>query len=79
MGKAGRVGFPVLPIKRNHGHIQVHPVIQRPPGNRKAIRIGARDVETFDAAGLAEQVFRFAGIEGVLAEIVLTLKKPEPA
>ena len=71
------VEFPVAPVEIPNVN----------PGNRfrfeaadidtDAIRVGARDVERFDAAVGAETVPGDAGIEGVGGEVILSLQEVE--
>ena len=70
MRQCCRIGFPVLAVKLVDGDIKVHPIIQAPPGYGKTVWVGARDVETLYAAGLAEAMFRATRIERVLRKVV---------
>ena len=77
MGEGARIGFPVLAVKFIDSHIEIHPIIQAPPGHGEAVLVGPRHIEALYPAGLTKAVFRAARIERIFRQIVRAFYEPE--
>lgn len=55
------------------------PIIEAAPGHRVAIWIGSWDIEAFDTAQAAEQVFRRTAIEAIFRQQVFAAGQPKAA
>ena len=78
MGERGCVLLPVNAIKFIDGDVQIHPIVDAAPGHGEPVLVGAWHVKAFDAAGLAETMFRPACVERVLRELVSAFAQTEP-
>lgn len=74
MGQGGGIRLPVLSVKLVDRDVEIHPIVEAPPGDGKTVLIGPGHVETFDPARFAEAVLCAARIERVFAQIVGTLE-----
>ena len=79
MREAGRIGLPVLAIKRANRNVEFLPVIKAAIGDRHAIRVRARNIIAFHAASFAEEMLGRAGVEGVTGERIFALQELEAA